>query len=472
MKRMYQVILADDEKWALLGLSRLVRWEDYQCEIAATADNGVVALEKCRKLKPDILITDIRMPGMDGLELARIMAMEQPETTVILITGYSDIAYAQTALRIGVFDYLTKQITSADLDAMLRRFLTSASQRALKSTSQFYFSFFGEENLRSIRMCMMDLCIQISYAHACATTLLYDRPVHFAFSQVQEDEQGMKIVFHTGSHQLTCMCFFEEQPATPWFESLPSMEPAAYTGLSPSVSLDAPFYETYRQSVVAAETARFWHCMKPVCYQEVSASAIQSAIEPLRERLGSGGILAHGMETLRAQINGMMVDGLEKLINQCIALFTAFRVPGWELSSPVDFQQIVTNGGCCEELYEVLDSLLLRNQEKQTAPQLVDQVMAYVERNFCRDLRITQLADMFHINASYLSTLIRKNMGVTYSDIVTGKRMAYAKELLRTTKLTTQEIAFRCGYHEYSHFNSLFKKKTGTTPAQYRMQRE
>lgn len=467
---MYKVLLADDEKWALLGLTRLVHWEDYQCEIVGTANDGISALEQCRSLKPDVLITDIRMPGMDGLELARVLAMELPEITVILVTGYSDIAYAQTALRIGVFDYLTKQITSADMDAMLRRFLASVSQRALRSTSQFFFSFFGEENARSIGACLSDLCIPHGYGCVRAATLLYDQPVRFACSQIQEDGHGMKIVFHTGSHQLTCLCLWDGQPAEDaWYGSLPSLPAAAQVGLSPCASLEAPFYETYRQSVVAAETARFWHSAQPVIYQAVAPETIQAAVQPLRRRLASGGMpLAQGLHALRVQAQGMMVDGLETLMNQCIALFSAFHVPGWELSSPLDFQQIVTNGGCCEELFAVLDTLL-QGQEKQTAPQLVDQVMAYVERNFRQDLRITQLADMFHINASYLSTLIRKNTGETYSDIVTGKRLDYAKELLRTTQLTTQEIAFQCGYHEYSHFNSLFKKKVGTTPAQYRL---
>lgn len=110
---MYRVVLADDEKWSLYGLSQMICWADYQCEICGMAYDGLSALDLCRREKPDLLISDIRMPGMDGLELTRCIALEMPRTTVILITGYSDLKYAQQALRLGVFDFLLKQITPA-----------------------------------------------------------------------------------------------------------------------------------------------------------------------------------------------------------------------------------------------------------------------------------------------------------------------------------------------------------------------
>lgn len=109
---MYKVILVDDEVWSLYGLEHLVHWEDYGCQIVGTASNGQEALVLCRECKPDLLITDICMPGMDGLELARTLMLEQDGIGVVLVTGYSDITYAQTALRLGVFDYLIKQVTA------------------------------------------------------------------------------------------------------------------------------------------------------------------------------------------------------------------------------------------------------------------------------------------------------------------------------------------------------------------------
>lgn len=118
---MYKVVLADDEKWVLYGLSRLIDWEEQGFHIEGLASNGTEALESCRLIRPDLLISDIRMPGTDGLELVKKLREVSKRTVVIFISGYSDFAYAQQAIRMGVFDYLIKQVSREDLIAALRR---------------------------------------------------------------------------------------------------------------------------------------------------------------------------------------------------------------------------------------------------------------------------------------------------------------------------------------------------------------
>ena len=174
---MYRVVLADDEKWSLYGLSQMICWADYQCEICGMAYDGLSALDLCRREKPDLLISDIRMPGMDGLELTRCIALEMPRTTVILITGYSDLKYAQQALRLGVFDFLLKQITPGDLDQMLRRYQDNMQKTARALSCSFYFSCFDASTPRRIADCMEDLCVQVPFQKACAMTFQYNEPV-------------------------------------------------------------------------------------------------------------------------------------------------------------------------------------------------------------------------------------------------------------------------------------------------------
>lgn len=118
---MYKVVLADDEKWVLYGLSRLIDWEEQGFHIEGLASNGKEALESCSLIRPDLLISDIRMPGTDGLELVKKLREFSKGTVVIFISGYSDFAYAQQAIRMGVFDYLIKQVSREDLIAALHR---------------------------------------------------------------------------------------------------------------------------------------------------------------------------------------------------------------------------------------------------------------------------------------------------------------------------------------------------------------
>ena len=105
---MYRVVLIDDEKIIVEGLRRVVRWADYGCEVAGTASDAEEGAELIRRLRPDILFTDIRMPGVDGLAMLAGLRSEFPDMQVTVLTGYQDFSYAQQAIRLGVTRFLLK----------------------------------------------------------------------------------------------------------------------------------------------------------------------------------------------------------------------------------------------------------------------------------------------------------------------------------------------------------------------------
>ena len=97
---MYRVVLIDDERLIVEGLSRVVKWADFGCEVAATAEDAVSGARIIRKIRPDILFTDIRMPGQDGLTMLAGLRSEFPDMQVTVLTGYRDFSYAQEAIRL------------------------------------------------------------------------------------------------------------------------------------------------------------------------------------------------------------------------------------------------------------------------------------------------------------------------------------------------------------------------------------
>ena len=105
---MYRVILVDDERLIVRGLSTVIPWEEYGCEIAGTAHDGVSGLELIRKVRPDIVLTDIRMPNMDGLTMLAAIRSEFPEIQMSVLTAYRDFEYARKAITLGVCRYLLK----------------------------------------------------------------------------------------------------------------------------------------------------------------------------------------------------------------------------------------------------------------------------------------------------------------------------------------------------------------------------
>lgn len=105
---MYRVLLVDDESIIVEGLRRVVRWADYNCQVVGTACDAEEGARLIRELDPDILFTDIRMPGRDGLSMVAALRSEHPDMQVTILTGYRDFAYAQEAIRLGVTRFLLK----------------------------------------------------------------------------------------------------------------------------------------------------------------------------------------------------------------------------------------------------------------------------------------------------------------------------------------------------------------------------
>ena len=118
---MYQVLLIDDEPWALYGLKTLIDWEALGYCIAGEAENGLKAMELLNKGNIDVAISDIRMPGMDGIQLMETIQEEKLPVEVIFVSGYSEFEYARKAVRYGAFDYLLKQVSAEELTDVLRR---------------------------------------------------------------------------------------------------------------------------------------------------------------------------------------------------------------------------------------------------------------------------------------------------------------------------------------------------------------
>ena len=117
---MLKVLIADDERLICRLVQILADWEALGMEVAGTAENGLEAQEKIRQLEPDILITDIRMPGLGGLELIEQAKALRPELEVIIISGYAHFEYAQSAIKFGVGNYLLKPIKKEELMGTLR----------------------------------------------------------------------------------------------------------------------------------------------------------------------------------------------------------------------------------------------------------------------------------------------------------------------------------------------------------------
>lgn len=132
----YSILIADDERWVLLGIRRLVEKTGLPFQVAGLAENGIDALELLMECHPDVLITDIRMPGMDGLELMKEIRKKKLDTKVVLVSGYAEFDYAQKAIRMGAVDYLLKPVEAETFAKVLENLEKMLDERGGKQEEQ------------------------------------------------------------------------------------------------------------------------------------------------------------------------------------------------------------------------------------------------------------------------------------------------------------------------------------------------
>ena len=120
-KRMYSVFLVDDEIWIVMGLKKLIEKSGEPFRVVGEANNGLTALEEIERLRPDVVISDIRMPGLDGLKLMERVNLQAPGTKVVFVSGYAEFEYARKAMQMGAVDYLLKPVEQEQLTDVLKR---------------------------------------------------------------------------------------------------------------------------------------------------------------------------------------------------------------------------------------------------------------------------------------------------------------------------------------------------------------
>ena len=148
---MIRVIIADDEKLICRLVQALADWDSLGMEVAGTAENGLEALQLVEALEPDILITDIRMPGCDGLELIRRAKELRPQLEVVIISGYAHFEYAQSAIQFGVGNYLLKPIKKEELMDTLRKMKERCEARFDKEEGMAQRHQNSQKDLRRLR---------------------------------------------------------------------------------------------------------------------------------------------------------------------------------------------------------------------------------------------------------------------------------------------------------------------------------
>lgn len=520
---MYRVVIADDEPKVSQLIKALIDWEALNLELVAIAGDGIEAFEKIKLLHPDIVITDIRMPGYDGIELIKAVNQVERAVDFIIVSGYQHFDYAHSAIKYGVKDYLLKPLNKAEINETLakiikryeerdaessqksreiksRRQLELASkilnrdveavQRTMKNLdSQFQMQFDGEifqvfiikpdfdydgsnEELLQILMSkVLAICNQYlkSVFQTYLTLDLKDRIVVVGNYQSLE-KKSIRKAFHRiidECHSLRDL-----------FNSL-----VVTVAIGQTVDGLARLYEAY-------ESADF------TIYQRLDA--------------GCGGIvdwkdhdIERNREWLPIEIRRKLINAVESLDEKALS---ESLVEGFKAFEKLSGRQIME--GCLEmievvsyalkhhaDFHEEFPEASLKKLEMQTSRRalysLIEKALClqlsealkhrineankpvrdaqkFIQAHYASNINLDEISGMVGFSPSYFSTLFKRETGYNFLEYVTMIRIKQAKQILSESHKSILEIAYEVGYQDLKHFTKQFKKITGLNPSQYR----
>jgi two-component system response regulator YesN len=484
---MHSVLIVDDEPWVAYGMKALIDWESLGFAVIGEAHNGIQALQSIAEKKPDVVISDIRMPGLNGIELLENIAHQGLPTKVILVSGYAEFEYAQQAIRLGAFDYLLKQVDKQKLTDTLLRLRTVLFEkqqpfRELDLMLEDLFDLFEPESNIKIANFLTHKGMEAEYPHFRFVSCIYP---YATGSDTGKDpaaaapEGIQRIRFRTGQNKMTYLINYDEQghPLALLDFISAHLEGAQNIGISSIGLYSSLVGKLYQESDIALSSSCFLPDQRIAEYKATDQAAtltkailqIEWAIkEQKREQL------EHGLDELCEECKSrrMTIDQVSRLYNQIVSLVYKYY-NGSDAAHEVEYMsysQIARSYGSMEQLFGRIKAVFDRppGEEQPISNETVRKLIEYIDSSFTEDISLSTLSRQFNVSIGYLSALIKKETGTTYSDYVVAKRLNMAKELLGNAQLSIQEIVERVGYKDYFHFNKLFKKHFGITPSKYR----
>ncbi|MFC0215166.1 response regulator [Paenibacillus chartarius] len=486
----------DDEYIVLQGVQAMIEWEEFGIELVGTASDGLSALELFRSKRPDMIFTDIRMPGMDGLQLIEEVMREAPETLCIVFSGFNEFDYVKRALQLGVTDYLEKPITIQSIEKAIGKVVErigkmqsvqhmqhqlEVSRRELLEKATLDLLLIGTEAEAKWRECFGPERAE----QVCGITVLAAESG--AFSPAGHADYEAVAVRH-GQDRLLAYVHFALPTPEFWELQLTEAEraeTAAGSGRTYERLSDAP--HSYREALRALRSARFLNERGIVRFDDLgermtSPEGLTEREEAIILSLRSGnqqGLLEQTdrfLEWLQNEKLDAEVAEHELLKLIYLALEEARRLSGDKTGRlpegympHVELREQAGHGATPDWFRAQMEriaewSMAAREHTKHAS---VERARTYMEQHCGRDITLQEVAGHVGMNPTYFSVLFKEEIGESYIKYLTRYRIELAKTLL-AKGLKVNEVSEKVGYHTYRHFSEVFKKMTGLTPGQYR----
>jgi two-component system response regulator YesN len=515
---MESVFIADDEQNIREGLKRIIDWAGLGFSICGEAGNGEEALEGIVRLQPELVLMDIRMPKLYGTDIIRLAREQGFAGKFIIVSGYSDFSYAQSAIRYGVEYYLTKPIDEDELreavtrireillkereslshidifrqkakNVILHEIVTGTSSPADLPVSEI-------ENLNLHSDSYQVVIYEDFYgvaepAYSFAELLKVTNRGNHSFEHLSIE--GNSIILLKGSfalrkfeHLLAHYEQSEPQKGSPldtlflaYGRPVKNMD-EIYLSYEEALTLGRRrFFCIQGQHTLGFEELPFLHAKENEIsaerlteYQELLTFALQTFNRrKVAEIMYELEMFLYNAKDDITAVKRFLTDLYFQVKERIVLIYSTHAIP---FPSNSEIMERIEKSHYLYEIIRFISEqaeLVIGATGHPSRDTVLDDILHYIDHNYQTNIKLETIAPLFGYNSAYLGKIFHKATGESFNSYIDNRRIEQSKELLLQNKLKVYEIAERVGYKNVDYFHKKFKKYVGVSPAEFRKSR-
>jgi len=525
---MYKVMIVDDEMLVRIGVKSLIDWQELGFEIVAEASNGQSAFEKYVALKPDLVITDIKMPKQDGLWLTIKIKEYNSNTEIILLTCYDDFSFAKEAIKLKVSDYILKAEMEEEelkkillekkkkLDSTVGHAVDSTNNKLLMRKQQEYLLglllssnrsndlIYEEFEKAHVEWNTKNYCfIQFDFR----TILKSDKNSEYQIATIiaaclelimnKFQDEDVEIFSKQFGKSLTCFLMAHNLNEIKILRCIDYLHSSIMQYFDIGFkSANSPITDTIEETrkyldwIYEASDYLFYmsdgeHLTKATMNKQTDYQFIYDAVmvkefcqyiedadnEAIDQKIDK-------LEEMLSKQRGNSLEVKLELSHMINDILKRFDICFQDDSDTFTFQKKVINA---EELKEVIEiirefvkNLIIENSSSRVdnTELLIKKAVQYINDNYDKKITLDDIAGYVGISKYYFSVLFKKEKDITFSSYLNSVRIEKAKQILKNPRITINDAAYEVGFNDSQYFSKTFKKYVGMTVTEYRSKYE
>ena len=487
---MYKVYLLDDEPFILEGLKYIVDWQDYGFEIVGSANNGDDGLKEILTMDIDLVITDIMMPKMTGLELIENLIKLNYQTNFIVLSAFQEFQYAKKAISMGAQNYILKPIDTEELERSLINIKNKLKDKENRNkdkevvNNSLLLKIITDKDYENIDYLKEKLKYNGEYRVGIIELKNKNKDIHKVLKVIP----GMKKYLYCIENKSKAVFIIDDKFNNEYIEELTNIKneitdlinDIVYISLGQIIKDLKDINTSYESAKDISEYKIIYPDISWIkAYKEKNNRNIDIDIdfEDLKSLLINKDFTNASLY-IESKFSKLKQDNLnpKKIKAKALEVFLNVynHIDESKLMKNLSiYLENAINTNTIDEIQLELINMIkfmqtkLENTQESISPIII-KLLDHIEQNYQKDLNLKEISDILNINSIYLGQLFQKEIGILFSDYINNFRTNKAKDLLSNTSLKASEIGELVGYSNKNYFYRKFKSIVGITPSEWR----